>query len=161
MTDTSSSKPTGLIPHLVCSPCADAIDFYKQAFGAEEICRIPSPDGQRMMHAAILIDGSQVMLADDFPEYCGGKSHTPQALGGTSVSIHCYVDDCDAAIRRAEQAGADVTMPPADMFWGDRYGQVTDPFGHVWAFATHLKDLTPEELVEGMNAAFAEGPQHG
>lgn len=158
MADTNSSKPSGLIPHLVCSSSADAIEFYKKAFGAEEITRVPAPDGKRMMHAAISIDGSQVMLADDFPEYCGGKSHTPQALGGTPVTIHRYVDDCDAAIERAEQAGATVTMPPADMFWGDRYGQVTDPFGHVWSLATHQKDLTPEEIVEGMNAAFAAGP---
>ncbi|HSG70417.1 MAG TPA: VOC family protein [Planctomycetaceae bacterium] len=160
MADANSPKQSGLIPHLVCGSSADAIEFYKKAFGAEEICRIPAPDGKRMMHAAISIDGHQIMLADDFPEYCGGKSQTPHALGGTPVTIHRYVDDCDAAIERAEQAGATVTMPPADMFWGDRYGQVTDPFGHVWSLATHQKDLTPEEIVEGMHAAFAAGPPH-
>lgn len=95
----------GLIPHLVCSACAKAIDFYKQAFGAEEVHRMAAPDGKRIMHAAILIDGRPLFLVDDFPEYCGGTSQTPQALGGTPVTIHRYVKDCDAAIQRAVDAG--------------------------------------------------------
>jgi len=144
----------GLIPHLVCSPAADAIEFYKKAFGAEEVRRLPAPDGKRLMHAAIRIDGKYVFLADDFPEYCGGKSQSPKGLGGTPVTIHRYVRDCDAAIDRATKAGATVVMPAADMFWGDRYGLVTDPFGHSWSFATHLKDLTPEETAKAAKAAF-------
>jgi uncharacterized glyoxalase superfamily protein PhnB len=138
----------------VCAPCADAIEFYKKAFGAEEISRFPGPDGKRIMHAEITIGGQPLFLVDDFPEFCGGKSETPIALGGTPVTIHRYVEDCDAAIKRAEKAGATVKMPAADMFWGDRYGVVTDPFGHSWSLATHQRDLTPEEMQEGMQAAF-------
>src|SRR5215475_927785 len=119
----------GLIPHLVCDRCADALQFYKRAFGA---------------------------LVDDFPEFSGGKASSPKALNGTPVTIHRYVDDCDAAIERAAKAGATVLMPPQDMFWGDRYGVVTDPFGHHWSFGTHLKDLTPAELQAAMSEAFAQ-----
>jgi PhnB protein len=145
----------GLIPHLVCDPCADAIEFYKKAFGAEEISRMPGPDG-RIMHSEIRIGGQPLFLVDDFPEYCEGKSSTPKSLGGTPINIHRYVEDCDAAIKRAVAAGATVKMPAADMFWGDRYGVVTDPFGHIWAFATHIKDLSREEMCKGMEQAFAQ-----
>ena len=93
-----------LIPHLVCSPCSAAIEFYKKAFGAEEVHRIPAPDGRRIMHAAIRIGKSFVFLVDDFPEFCGGKSSTPTALKGTPVTIHHYVDNCDASIKRAQDA---------------------------------------------------------
>ena len=144
-----------LIPHLVCDGCADAIEFYKAAFGAVEVSRVPSPDGKRIMHAEIRIDGKPLFLNDDFPEFCGGKSQSPAALGGTPVTIHRYVADCDAAIERAKDAGATVKMPPADMFWGDRYGVVVDPFGHNWSIATHLHDLTPEQIAAGMKEAFA------
>lgn len=146
----------GLIPHLVCDSAADAIEFYKKAFGAEEIYRMPAPDGKRLMHAEIRIDGRPIFLADDFPEYCGGKASSPKALGGTPVTIHRYVKDCDAAIKRAQDAGATVKMPAADMFWGDRYGVVVDPFGHTWSLATHQRDLSPDEIAKGMEAAFAQ-----
>jgi uncharacterized glyoxalase superfamily protein PhnB len=146
----------GLIPHLVCNPCADAIAFYKKALAAEEIRRMPAPDGKRIMHAEIRVGGTPVFLADDFPEFCGGKSQSPQALGGTPVTIHRYVEDCDASIQLAVEAGATVKMPATDMFWGDRYGVVTDPFGHVWSFATHKSDPTPEEMAEAAKAAFAQ-----
>lgn len=146
-----------LIPHLVCSPCAEAIEFYKKAFGAEEVHRMVAPDGKRIMHAAIRIDGSFVFLVDDFPEYCG-KSQTPTALQGTPVSLHRYVKDCDAAIKRAQDAGATVKMPAADMFWGDRYGVITDPYGHQWTFGTHIKDATPAEMQAAMKDAFAHKP---
>lgn len=148
----------GLIPHLVCDPCADAIEFYKKAFGAEEACRLPAPDGERIMHAEIRIAGTPVFLASDFPEFCEGKAHTPHALGGTPVTIHRYVEDCDAAIQRAEAAGASVKMPAQDMFWGDRYGVITDPFGHSWSLATHISDPTPDEMAGAMQAAFAATP---
>ncbi len=147
----------GLIPHLTCSPCADAIEFYKKAFGAEEMHRMPGPDG-RLMHAAITIDGRPLFLADDHPEYCGGKEQHPNALGATPVTIHRYVTDCDAAFNRAVEAGATPVMPLMDMFWGDRYGLVKDPFGHQWAFATHIKDMTDEEMRKAGEEAFSEMP---
>src|SRR5688572_8610424 len=116
-----------LIPHLVCDPCSEAIEFYKKAFGAKEVSRAPAPDGRRIMHAAISIDGKLVFLVDDFPEFCGGKSSSPKALQGSPVTIHQFVKNCDDAIKRAVEAGATIRMPPQDMFWGDRYGVVTDP----------------------------------
>ena len=144
----------GLIPHLVVNDGAAAIDFYKKALGAEELFRMPAPDGKKLMHAEIRVGGKVIFLCDDFPEMCGGKSRTPKSLGGSPVPIHQYVKDCDAAIKKAERAGATVTMPAADMFWGDRYGTVTDPFGHAWSFATHIKDLTPAEMAKAAEAAF-------
>jgi uncharacterized glyoxalase superfamily protein PhnB len=124
MSKATQAIPPGqehLIPHLVCSPCAEAIAFYQKAFGAEEMGRMPGPDG-RIMHAALRIGKSVLFLNDEFPEYCGGKASTPQALTGTPVTIHHYVENCDAAIQRAQEAGATVAMPAMDMFWGDRYG---------------------------------------
>ncbi|MGC1275363.1 MAG: VOC family protein [Planctomycetaceae bacterium] len=153
------SGQEGLIPHLVCSPCADAIEFYKKAFDAVEIHRLPAPDGRRLSHAAIRIGKDFVFLADDFPEYCGGKSQSAKALQGTPVTLHRYVENCDAAIQKAVDAGATIVMPASDCFWGDRYGVVTDPFGHQWSFATHLKDLTPEEIQAAMQDAFATADQ--
>jgi uncharacterized glyoxalase superfamily protein PhnB len=157
MSKPAQPIPTGCegpIPHLTCSPCDKALDFYTKAFGAEEICRMPGPDG-RLMHAEMKIDGRPIYLADDFPEYCGGKAHNPNALGASPVTIHRYVKDTDAAMKKAETAGGTVVMPATDMFWGDRYGQVKDPFGHSWAFATHIKDMTPEEMMEASKEAFA------
>ena len=138
-------------PHLVIEGAARAIDFYKQAFGAEEIYRMPAPDG-RLMHAEIRIGDSIVMLGDDFPEWTGGKKRSPKALGGSPVAVHLYVADCDATIARATQAGATLSMPAADMFWGDRFGKVTDPFGHDWSIATHVEDLTPDEMQKAAQA---------
>lgn len=161
MSTTTPPIPAGqehLIPHLVCDPCSEAIEFYKKAFGAEELHRLPAPDGRRIMHAQIRIDNSVVFLADDFPEFCGGKSQSPKALNGTPVTIHHYVEDVDAAIRRAQDAGATVLMPASDCFWGDRYGVVIDPYGHKWSLATHMKDLTPDEMQAAMKGAFAQRP---
>lgn len=121
-------------PHLVVAGGAKAIDYYKAAFGAVEQSRVPSEDG-RLMHAAISIGESTVYLCDDFPEYCGGKSRSAVALAGTPVTIHLDVDNCDAAMDRAVAAGGEVIMPATDMFWGARYGQVKDPFGHEWSFS--------------------------
>ena len=145
-----------LIPHLVCDPCSEAIEFYKKAFGAEEVRRVSSPDGRKIMHAAIRIGSSYVFLVDDFPEFCDGESASPKSLKGTPVTIHRFVKDCDAAIKRAQDAGATVSMPPMDMFWGDRYGVVTDPFGHKWSIATHLKEMTPAEIQSAMTEAFSQ-----
>ena len=134
-----SNVATGLVPHLVVSDGVGAVEFYKKAFGAEEVRRMPAEDGKRLMHAELRIGPAALFLCDDFPEFCGGKSRTPEAMGGTPITIHQYVADCDGAVARAAEAGATVTMQPADMFWGDRYAQVTDPFGYVWSFATPLK----------------------
>ena len=144
-----------LIPHLVCDACADAIEFYKRAFGAEEAHRMLEPDGKRIMHAALRIGSSIFFVNDDFPETCGGQSQTPKGLNGTPVVLHRYVENCDAAVERAQKAGATVLMPPTDMFWGDRYAMLTDPYGHKWSLATHIKDLTPNQMQAAMKDACA------
>jgi PhnB protein len=128
-----------IIPHLTSSDATKAIEFYKKAFDATEVARHPSPDGDKLWHAELRLGEARLFLADDFPEMCGGKARSPKALGGTPVTLHLDVRDCDAAFNKAVEAGATPKMPPADMFWGDRYAQVTDPFGHDWSFATPLK----------------------
>ncbi|MEQ9616728.1 MAG: VOC family protein [Phycisphaerales bacterium] len=143
-----------VIPHLVVKGAAEALEFYAKAFGAEELCRMPAPDG-RVMHAEFKIGNSIFYICDDFPEFCGGKPRNPQALGNSPCNLHMYVKDTDAAVKKAVDAGATVTMPPQDMFWGDRYAVTQDPFGHIWSFATHTKDMTPEEIAEAGAAAFA------
>ncbi|QVQ54632.1 VOC family protein [Spiractinospora alimapuensis] len=125
-------------PHLVVNGASGAIDFYVRAFGAEEVQRVPTEDG-RLMHAAITINGDTVMLMDDFPEARDGQRNDPQAIGGTPVLLHLEVPDVDAAWQRALDAGAKVTMPLEDQFWGERYGQLVDPFGHVWSLASPTK----------------------
>lgn len=154
MTSPIPAGAEGVLPHLVVSDCSAAIEFYKKAFDAEEVCRMPLPDGSKIMHAEVRIGSQLIFLCDDFPEMCGGVSRDPKTLGATPVTLHRYVEDCDAAIAKAEKAGASITMPAADMFWGDRYGIVSDPFGHSWSLATHLKDMTPEEMNEAAAAAF-------
>ena len=114
---------------------------------------MPSPDGRTVMHAELQIGDSILFLADEFPEM-GARS--PKALGGSPVTIHLYVADVDAVFNRAIQAGATAQMPPTDMFWGDRYGKLTDPFGHVWSVATHTEDVPPEEMAKRAQAAFAQ-----
>ena len=133
-------------PHLVCADAAQAIEFYKQAFGAEEGARLPGPDG-RLMHASVKIGDSQVMLVDEMPEW---GALGPKALKGSPVTIHLYVEDVDAVVGRAVKAGAKVTMPVADQFWGDRYGKLEDPFGHHWSVATHVRDVSMEEVQSAM-----------
>jgi uncharacterized glyoxalase superfamily protein PhnB len=135
-----------ITPHLVCAGASDAIAFYKAAFNAEEGGRLPGPDG-RLMHAQVRIGDSTVMLVDEMPEW---GALGPKALKGSPVTIHLYVTDVDATVAQAVKAGAKLTMPVADMFWGDRYGQLEDPFGHKWSVATHTRDLTPEQMREGM-----------
>lgn len=131
-----------ITPHLVCAGAAEAIEFYKKAFGAIEGSRLPAPDG-KLMHANIRIGDSTLMLVDERPEW---DSLGPAALGGSPVTIHLYVEDVDTVMAQAEAAGAQVTMPAADMFWGDRYGQLLDPFGHRWSIATHVRDLTFDQI---------------
>ncbi|QJW95267.1 VOC family protein [Frigoriglobus tundricola] len=136
------SEKNGLVPHLVVNGGVKAIEFYKAALGAEEILRMPTPDG-RLMHASLKIGDAHLMLCDDFPEYCGGVSRAPK--GPSPVTLHLNVPNADATIEQAAAAGATVTMPAADMFWGDRYGQVVDPFGHTWSFSN---PLTAEQKAE-------------
>lgn len=129
-------------PHLVCADAAKAIAFYQQAFNATEMMRIPGPGG-KLMHACVRIGDSLVMLVDENPQWgCLG----PLALKGSPITIHLQVEDVDAVFDQAVRAGAKITMPVADMFWGDRYGRVEDPFGHHWAIATHIRDVSPEEI---------------
>ena len=137
-----------LTPHLVCDGAAAAIEFYKKAFNAVEMMRLPGPQG-RLMHAAVRIGDSTLMLVDEMPEW---GSLGPKALKGSPVTIHLYVEDVDAAVAQAVAAGAKVTMPVADMFWGDRYGQLEDPFGHHWSVATHTRDLSFEQIRAAMSA---------
>ena len=139
-------------PYLTLKGAAQAIDFYKRAFGAQEVERMTGPDGKSVMHAEIKIGDSIVMLSDELPQT---ESHSPQTLGGTTGSIFLYVPDVDAAFKRAVDAGAKAVMPPADMFWGDRFGKLVDPFGHHWAMATHKEDLSPEEVRKRGAAAMA------
>jgi PhnB protein len=137
-------------PHLVVDDAAAAIDFYVKAFGATEYGRVPHPDG-RLVHAALDINGSMVMLNDDFPEYSEGKSSTPKALGGTPVTIHLQVTDVESAFARAVDAGATVVAPLEDQFWGDRYGVVRDPFGHQWSLGQPVRKVSPEEIAAAMS----------
>jgi uncharacterized glyoxalase superfamily protein PhnB len=138
-------------PHLMIRGAARAIDFYREAFGAVEEMRLPGQDG-RLMHAAIAIGDSKVYLVDEFPEANEHGVGAPQHFGGTPVTIHLFVDDCDATVARAAAAGAKVVQPPTDMFWGDRYARIIDPFGHSWSIATHMADLTPEEIRKNMQS---------
>jgi len=142
-------------PHLVCEGAAAAIDFYKKAFNAVEHARMPGPGG-KVMHAQITIGDSHIMLVDDFPEQgCFGPKH----YKGTPVTLHLYVEDVDASYKKAIDAGATARMPPEDMFWGDRYGVLVDPFGHSWSIATHKRDLTPEQMQEGMKEMMKNAPE--
>lgn len=129
-------------PYLIVRGGAKAIDFYKKALGAEERFRMPGPGGA-LMHAEIQVGDSVIMLADENP---GMGARSPQSFDGTPVSVFLYVADVDAAFKRAVAAGATAIMSPTDMFWGDRFGKVTDPFGHEWAIATHIEDVTPDEM---------------
>ncbi|GAB5895308.1 VOC family protein [Mycolicibacterium mageritense] len=147
-----------VLPHLVVDDAAAAIDFYVKAFGATELGRVPGPDG-RLIHAALQINGSTVMLNDDFPEYSDGKSSTPKSLGGTPVTIHLVVTDVDEKFARAVDAGAEVVAELDDQFWGDRYGVVRDPFGHQWSLGQPVREVSPEEIAAAMakNGAPGEG----
>jgi len=145
-----------ITPYLTVKGAAAAIDFYKRAFGAEEIGRFAGPDGKSVMHAELKIGDSIFMLSDEFP---GAGCRSPQSLGATTMNMHFYVNDVDAAFDRAVKAGATALMPVADMFWGDRYGKLRDPNGHEWGIATHKLDLTPEEMAKAAQAAFSQMPQ--
>ena len=140
-----------ITPHLVVRDAGAAIEFYTRAFGATERSRSVGPDGTSILHAELRIGDSALFLLDESPAW-GTKS--PLSLGGSPVTIHLYVEDVDAVFERAMRAGAEVTMPVADQFWGDRYGKLVDPFGHHWSIATHVEDLSPQELARRQAAAF-------
>ena len=140
-----------LTTYLAVENAAEAIEFYKRAFGARESLRMPGPDGS-IGHAELDIGDSKLMLSDPYPQ---STVRPPGEVGGTTASVFMYVEDVDAVVKQAVDAGATVTMEVADQFWGDRFGTVADPFGHVWSIATHVEDLTPEQIAERGQAAMA------
>jgi uncharacterized glyoxalase superfamily protein PhnB len=140
-----------LTPSLTVHDAARAIEFYQKAFGAQERFRMPTPDGRQIAHAELKIGDSVFMLADEMP---GQDCKSPLALDGTPVGFYLYVEDVDAVFERAVDAGATIKMPVQDAFWGDRMGMVADPSGHLWTLATHIEDLSPEELAERGREAF-------
>ena len=137
---------TAVTPQLVCARAADAIEFYKKAFGAAEESRLPGQDG-KIMHAVIRIGGSPIMLSEERLDW---GAVGPRTLKGSPVTIHLYVDDTDAFVERATRAGAKVTAPVTEQFWGDRYGTLEDPFGHHWSVGTHVRDVSQKEMAEAM-----------
>ena len=139
-------------PYLTVNDAARAIDFYKRAFGAQELVRMAGPGG-KITHAEIKIGDSMIMMADEMP---GSDCRSPQSLKGSTVNIFLYVRDADSVFNQAVAAGAKVSMPLADMFWGDRYGKLTDPFGHSWSVATHKEDVAPAEMEKRAQAFMAK-----
>lgn len=139
-----------ITPYLIIDGAAGAIDFYKKAFGATELFRMPDPSGKRIAHAEIKIGDSHVMLADESPTM-GYRS--PKAIGGTPVSLMLYVNDVDAIVPRAVEQGAKIVQPIKDQFYGDRNATIHDPFGHVWTIGTHKKDVSPEEMMAGAKSS--------
>jgi PhnB protein len=140
-------------PHITVKGAEKALEFYKSAFGAQEIVRMPGPGGQGIMHAEIKIGNSIVMLNDEFP---GMGESSPLSLGGHTASIFLYVEDVDSVYGKALAAGGTGRVPVTDMFWGDRMGRVVDPFGHEWAIATHKEDVSPEEIGKRAQAFMAK-----
>jgi PhnB protein len=142
-------------PYLTLNDAARAIDFYKRAFGAREVIRMDGPNG-KIGHAEIKIGDSMIMLGDEMP---GSGCRSPHSLGGTTAGIFLYVENVDALFNQAVSAGAEVESPLADMFWGDRYGRLRDPFGHSWSVATHKEDVAPEEMAKRMQVATSKMAQ--
>ncbi|HEY6488366.1 MAG TPA: VOC family protein [Terracidiphilus sp.] len=142
-------------PYLVVSNAAAAIDFYKRAFGAAELERHSAPGTDKIMHAHLAVHGGHMFLADDFAGQMGRKSETPEALGGTPVTFHLHVENADATWDQAVASGAEITMPLADQFWGDRYGQLRDPFGHKWSIGQTKSAPTQDEMEKGAREVFA------
>ena len=138
--------------YLAVDDAARAIEYYTKAFGAKEVGRMEAPGG-KIGHAELQIGDSRIMLSDPFPQ---ASTRPPKELGGSSAGVFMYVEDVDAVVKQATDAGATVTMEVADQFWGDRFGTITDPFGHVWSIATHVEDVPPEEMAERAKAAMAE-----
>ena len=150
--DTADAQRPPIAAHIVVADAAGAIDFYQKAFGAEELLRVLWPDTDAIVHAEIMVNGGKIMMAQESEAWgCMG----PKSLGGTSVTLHLFLDNpaaVDAMAKQAEDAGCTVTMAPHDAFWGDRYAQLSDPFGHNWAFSAFQRDVTPEEMDQAMRA---------
>jgi PhnB protein len=141
-----------ITPHIIVADAANALEFYKSAFGARELSRFMMPDGKSLMHARIQIGDSIIMMAGEWPPMCVA----PKNRGGTSVTLSIYTADADAVFARAVKAGCSVKMPLADMFWGDRYGVLEDPSGHLWSIATHQHDYSEEQMAAAAKEAFAK-----
>ena len=159
MSDKVKPIPDGfhtITPHLMVRDATRALEFYQKAFGAEVLSVAPAPGG-KVMHASIKIGDSILMLNDEFPEYGGDPA--PTTARGSGVALHIYLENVDAAFERAVSAGATVKVPLMDMFWGDRYGTVTDPFGHKWSLATHTRDMSPAEMQQEQEKAFSKMPK--
>lgn len=154
MSENTKSPLRTVTPHLTCAGALDALEFYKKAFGATEVMKLVGPKGN-LMHGCVQIGDSCVMIAEEYPDF---NSFGPKALKGSPVTIHLTVDDVDARLAQAVEAGATLTMPATDMFWGDRYGQVEDPFGHRWAMATQIREVSMEEL-QAAAKQFGECPE--
>jgi PhnB protein len=150
-----------ITPHLVVDDCAKALDFYRQALGAEELVRMPGPGG-KILHSEFRIGDSRVMMSDEMPPMSGqpGTYKAPTSAGLATGALFLYVPDVDTSFERAVKAGCTVRMPVTDMFWGDRYGQVIDPFGHTWAFATRTEDVSAEEMGRRQREMFAKMQQN-
>jgi PhnB protein len=142
-----------VIPYLTLNNASEAIEFYKKAFGAKEVARMAGPDGRGIVHAEIKIGDSVLFLADECP---GMGNPSPQKLGGTTVGIHLNVEGVDDVFARAVAAGGTALMPPTNMFWGDRFGKLVDPYGHTWSLSTHIEDVSHEEMERRGQAFFAE-----
>ncbi len=158
MTGKVNPIPSGyhsVTPYLTLTDASRAIEYYKQAFGAQELWRMGGPQG-KIGHAELKIGDSIIMLSDEMP---GGQGRSPQSLGGSSAGVFLYVEDVDSVFNRAVGAGAKADMPPKDMFWGDRFGRLTDPFGHQWALATHIEDVPQEEMEKRARDAMAQMAQ--
>lgn len=139
-----------IVPHLVVRGASEAIEFYETAFGAEEICRMPTPDGKGILHAELQIGTAKIFVCDESPIM--ERWVSPKSLNGTTVALHIWSENVDQQFERAVKSGAKVVAPLTDMFWGDRYGRVTDPFGHEWSLAQHVKDVSPEEMAKAVAA---------
>jgi PhnB protein len=153
-----------IIPHVVVKDAAKAIDFYKKVFGAKELYRNTVPgDESKIIHSVITIRTSKIMVVDEFPQMYDNKQSgqrvgSPLTIGGNSVFLNMYFDDVDDIYKKATDEGASVVMPLSDVFWGDRYGQIKDPFGHIWEIATHKKDMTKDELDKAAKEFFEQNP---
>lgn len=158
MPAAAKAIPTGyhsVTPYLVVTDPSSALEYYRKAFNATELNRMASPNGQ-IIHAEFRIGDSIIMLSGEMP---GGPNRSPKSLGGSPVSLFVYVDDVDSLFKQAVDAGGKADMPPQDMFWGDRFGKLTDPFGHLWALATHIEDVAPQEMEKRSREAMAQMAQ--
>ena len=154
------SECTSFVPHIVVSNAARAIDFYKKAFGATEMARFAAPGTSKIMHASLEINGGRLFVSDDFSETMGQEPTTPEALGGSPVTLHLQVENADTAWKKAVAAGANVAMPLENQFWGERYGQLRDPFGHKWSISQTVSKPTADELERGAKASMQRAREH-